>query len=104
MSEFLLHLPPIWNAIRKAQALGIDEEPICGACSGIPPCCIEFYRTDWKAIFPLLSRKELIRLHKRMGKRRYIPCPKCLENGTIAKIRKCEEVTCRLLPLIGQET
>jgi hypothetical protein len=59
-----------------------------GRHSLIPECCIKFYveewETEWKGHTPY---GRAVDFSKWMG--HYVPCPKCLGEGNLIRIRQC---------------
>jgi hypothetical protein len=86
------------NSDLKNDLLSIRDDIICGFHSGFPACCIKFYVTKW--IWNIGSKTNQKHWKKIRSIKsfiiEYIPCPKCLENRTFVKYKKCPKSCIKL--------
>ena len=73
------------------------DDLIRGECSGIPPCCIEFFIEKWGLDVDSVANAEH---EKRMDALRerfyfqYVPCPDCITAERFVEIRSCDGPHC----------
>ncbi len=90
------------NAARHARRAKEDaQERLCGALSGIPACCIEFFMTGGRQALLASQREWYERLLTRVYAARlslghrpvigYVACPSCLRQQRFTRIRDCSK-------------
>lgn len=69
----------------------------CGACSGIPTCCIDYYMHVWRP-FCAANPDTFHDIMKNRSNWGYIPCEKCLAGGHKIQPVKCDDKHCTIPP------
>ena len=64
------------------------KHKVCGALSGIPKCCIDFWVNEWSAWSENQRTKHHIGIPDSVF---YVPCPKCIERKEYVNIRSIQD-------------
>lgn len=86
-------MPPAARA--RANPLHREQMIRCGLHSGFPPCCVSYFVNVWVpngGTVAGMGRTMAVRAHARALQRArvgYIPCPSCLAQRRIVRVRSC---------------
>lgn len=82
--------------IMRSPYSGSTDDRIRGECSGLPPCCIEFFIETWR-MDPESNQEHADRMVKAKAEGVdfwYVPCPECLETKSFVEISHCDGPHC----------